>query len=134
MKYLLDTHILIWALFSDDKLPKNAFSIINNPENEIYYSVVSVWETVIKNNKAPDKMPVSGYDLAKGCEIAGMVVVPITKEHALSLNTLHRIENAPPHNDPFDRMLIAQAKAENMVLLTHDRLLQNYSEPCVKTI
>lgn len=54
---------------------------------------------------------------------AGILSLPVTKVHALMLDTLRRAENTPPHNDPFDRMLIAQAKAENMILLTHDHSL-----------
>lgn len=60
MKYLLDSHILIWALFSDEKLAREAFNIINSQSNEIYYSAASIWEIGLKHAKAPDKMPVSG--------------------------------------------------------------------------
>lgn len=60
--------------------------------------------------------------------------LPITKEHARLSGALQRTKNTPPHNDPFDKMLIAQAKAENMQLLTHDRLLKDYNETCVKTV
>lgn len=134
MKYLLDSHILIWTLFADEKLPREACAIINNPENEIYYSAASVWEIGIKHSKSPDKMPVSSRLLAESCGMAGMVSLPVTKEHAIAVAELNRAENTPPHNDPFDRILIAQAKTEGMVFLTHDHLLKNYSEDCVKTV
>lgn len=134
MKYLLDSHILIWALFVDEKLPREAYAIINNPENEIYYSAVSVWEIGIKHNKSPDKMPISSRLLAESCGMAGMVSLPVTKEHAIAVTGLSHAENTPPHNDPFDRMLIAQAKTEGMIFLTHDHLLKNYGEACVRTI
>lgn len=134
MKYLLDSHILIWALFSEEKLPNVAYQIINNPTNEVYCSAASVWEISIKHNKSPEKMPISGQLLASCCDEAKIFSLPITKEHTLMLSTLHRPENAPPHNDPFDRMLIAQAKAESMILLTHDSLLKGYGETCVETV
>lgn len=134
MKYLLDSHILIWALFADNKLPRQAYAIINNPENEIYYSAASVWEVGIKHGKSPDKIPVSSQLLVEGCDMAGMLSLPITKEHAMAVSGLSRVENTPPHNDPFDRILIAQAKAEGMTFLTHDHLLAGYGENCVRTV
>ena len=79
-------------------------------------------------------MPVSSRLLAEGCDMAGMVSLPITKEHAIAVAGLSLVENAPPHNDPFDRMLIAQAKTEGMAFLTHDHLLKNYREDCVRTV
>lgn len=134
MKYLLDSHILIWALFSDDKLSDIVYQILNNPDNEIYYSVVSVWEISIKHAKSPEKMPISGQLLVSCSEEAKILSLPIMKRHALMLDTLQRAENTPLHKDPFDRMLIAQAKAENMILLTHDHLLKDYGEECVETV
>ena len=56
MKYLLDSHILIWALFADEKLPGEAYAIVNDPKNEIYYSAASVWEVGIKHSKSPEKI------------------------------------------------------------------------------
>lgn len=134
MKYLLDSHILVWALFSDGKLPHEAYVIINNLENEIYYSAASVWEIGIKHSKSPVRMPISSRMLIESCEMAGMVSLPVTKEHAAAVAGLSLVENTPPHNDPFDKMFIAQAKAEGMIFLTHDRLLKNYGEDCVKTV
>ena len=134
MKYLLDSHILIWALFSDEKLSRKAYEIINNPDNEIYYSAVSVWEINMKHDKSPNKMPISGQLLVKSSDEAKMCSLPVTKEHALAISTLRREENTPPHQDPFDRMLIAQAKTENMILLTHDSLLKDYGETCVESL
>ena len=134
MKYLLDSHILIWALYSDEKLSIAARDIINDFKNEIYYSVVSVWEIGLKHSKKPEMMPVSSDDLVKYCESCGMFCLPIVKEHALTLQSLHLQPDVPPHSDPFDRMLIAQAKSEEMILLNHDHLLKNYSESCVETV
>lgn len=107
MKYLLDSHILIWTLFADERLSREAYAIINDPNNEIYYSVASVWEVGIKHSKSPEKIPVSSQLLTEGCDMAGMISLPITKEHAMAVACLNRAENTPPHNDPFDKMLIA---------------------------
>ena len=134
MKYLLDSHVLIWALFSDEKLARKAFDIINSRDNEIYYSAASIWEIGMKHAKAPEKMPVSGKVLMECSEQAGMLSLPIIQEHAAAVNELRRKDGEPPHNDPFDKMLIAQAKCENMILLTHDRLLSGYGEDCVMEI
>ncbi len=134
MKYLLDSHVLIWALFSEEKLPQTAFDLINSPDNEIYYSPVSIWEIGIKHAKAPERMPVSGEMLMEWSDNAGMLSLPIVKAHAVAVNQLRRKENEPPHNDPFDRMLLAQAKVENMILITHDHLLAGYGESCVMTV
>lgn len=131
MKYLLDSHILIWALFDDEKLPHEAYDLINDPQNEIYYSVASIWEITIKHDKAPLKMPVSGRDLAFRGNQADMVELPILKQHAFELPGLRLRPESPPHNDPFDRILISQAKSEGMILITHDHLLAFYDEPCV---
>ncbi len=134
MKYLLDSHILIWALFADEKLPGEAYAIVNDPKNEIYYSAASVWEVGIKHSKSPEKIPVSSQLLTEGCDMAGMFPLPVTKEHAMAVTRLSRAENTPPHNDPFDKMLIAQAKTEGMIFLTHDHLLKDYGEGCVRTV
>ena len=134
MKYLLDSHILIWALFMEEKLPGRVRDIINQPENEIYYSPASVWEIGLKHQKAPEKMPVSGELLMECCEKAGMASLPIVKEHTIAVNRLQRRENEPPHNDPFDRMLLAQARVENLIFITHDHLLDGYGESCVMIV
>ena len=77
MKYLLDSHILTWALFADEKLPGEAYAIVNDPKNEIYYSAASVWEVGIKHSKSPEKIPVSSQLLTEGCDTAACKVRPI---------------------------------------------------------
>lgn len=134
MRYLLDTHVLFWAMSSEEKLSENVLEIINNPENEIYFSSASVWEVVIKHGKDSSKMPVHGHDFTNGCLQAGFIPLSIENEHVLAVGKLQRSSGEPPHHDPFDRILIAQAKTENMILLTHDSLLSGYGESCVKEI
>ena len=134
MRYLLDTHILIWALASDEKLTPDVNILINDPDSEIYYSVASVWEVEIKNRKQPERMPISGGRLIDYCDRSAMVSLPVTNRHVLTLGTLQRRESAPMHNDPFDRMILAQAKTEGMVLITHDSMFEAYQESCVMLV
>ena len=76
-------------------------------------------------------MPIDAAMVEDSCEGAGFTLLPILVPHVLALSTLHRNENAKSHKDPFDRLLIAQAKTSDMVLLTHDELLPDYNEPCI---
>lgn len=134
MKILLDTHILLWALSDDIKLPEKAKNIILQKENDIYYSTVSVWETAIKHSLHPEQMPVSGRALSGYCKRAGYSVLAVRDDHVWALETIKRPADAPRHNDPFDRMLIAQAKAEGMLFLTHDALLPYYNEAFIVAV
>ncbi len=131
MNILLDTHILIWALTGSDRLPKMAREMILSSENSIYYSVVSIWEVSIKHANHPDNVTFSGEELNSFCEQAGFLPLELKNTHVFSLETIKRSENAPKHHDPFDRILIAQAKAERMMFLTHDHLLPYYNEKCI---
>ena len=131
MNLLLDTHILIWALNEDPRLPEKAREMILDADNVVYYSAVSVWEISIKHALHPENVGFSGRELTSYCQEAGFLSVEVKDRHVFALETLTRPENAPKHNDPFDRMLIAQAKAENMSFLTHDALLPYYDEKCI---
>lgn len=135
MKYLLDTHILLWALDDAAKLPQKVRDIAANENSEIYYSIISIWEVGIKRLKHTDKITdLSLQELIGFCAEAGFEELSLTKEHVYVLETLSRLEASPPHNDPFDRILIAQAKADNMLFLTHDENLSFYNEPCIQCV
>ncbi|MBO5032500.1 MAG: type II toxin-antitoxin system VapC family toxin [Lachnospiraceae bacterium] len=134
MKVLIDTHIAIWAVLNDPKLPKQAKDIILDKENDIFYSTASVWEITIKHMLHPDKLRMNGNLLEKGCEANGYLVLPILNKHVSALETLKRSENAPRHNDPFDRIMVAQAKAESFMFLTHDSLIPYYDEPFIISV
>jgi PIN domain nuclease of toxin-antitoxin system len=131
MRVLLDTHIALWALADDPCLPAPAKQIICDEGNIIFISAVSVWEIAIKHAIRPQSMRVNAQKFTKLCEKAGYVQLDMKAPHAICLETLKRQPDAPAHNDPFDRMLIAQSKAESMMLLTHDSKLTQYSEPTV---
>ena len=134
MNLLLDTHILIWALNDDPRLSKKAKEMILDRNNTVYYSAVSVWEIAIKHANHPENVAFCGKELAAFCEQAGFVPLELGVAHIEALETLIRADGAPAHHDPFDRMLIAQAKAENIAFLTHDAILPFYQEKCVVTV
>ena len=131
MKLLLDTHILLWYVTNDSKLSVQAKTWIDDLQNEVYYSLVSLWEVSIKHQISSSKMPVSDEELSVYAEQSGIRCLNLTKRHISLIKTLHRNENAKPHHDPFDRILICQAKAENMMFITHDSLIPDYGESCV---
>ena len=126
---LLDTHILLWLFLGDDRLSQKARNLIKANMGSIYYSIASMWEVQIKY--ALKKLPVSGVDFMHYCEQAGFYKLPVDDLHVIELGNLVRDESAPPHNDPFDRILLSQAKAEGFTFLTHDPFFIGYNEPCV---
>lgn len=131
MKILLDTHILLWALSNDERLPEKAKKLIENEENEIYYSIISLWEVEIKHLAHSDAMPLSAKEFSKYCEEAGFQQISVNENHIFTMKNLMRTNDAPPHKDPFDRILICQASLENMIFVTHDFLISYYTEPCI---
>lgn len=135
MRLLLDTHILVWFLTGDSKLSSNAFNMIMSQDNTVYYSPLSIWESEIKNMLHPNDFPFSGKDLDDLSKSSNLLFLPLLSNQITLLNTLNYSEKAPrPHKDPFDRMLICQAKAENMLFLTHDELIPYYNESCIASV
>jgi PIN domain nuclease of toxin-antitoxin system len=117
-KVLLDTHVLLWWLANHPKLGKKAHQIIVDERNEVYVSAVSVWEIAIKKNKGLLKAP---DDIDTIVEDEGFSKLPISLFHGEQAGNLPII-----HRDPFDRMLIAQAQAEGMELMTADKTIAEY--------
>lgn len=134
MRVLLDTHILLWALTGSDRLSPKAQDMILSKDNEIFYSTASVWEVSIKHSIHPENMPISGKQLSEYCEEAGYEMLSVRDEHVYALETLSRQNDAQKHNDPFDRIMVAQAKAEEMLFLTHDSLIPYYNEKCIISV
>ena len=131
MNLLLDTHIAIWALNDDPNLSEKARKLILDPDNNIYYSTVSVWEVMLKHSKRPNEILFDEKEFSEYCHEAGFIPLSLSDKHIFAVSTLIREENAKPHNDPFDRILLAQAKVENLSLLTHDELIPDYKERCI---
>ena len=125
MNLLLDTHVLLWWL--DDPttlLSEQALTAIRNPDNEIIVSVVSAWEIAIK--KALGKLE-SPENLKEVITDSGFELMPIDYEHAWQVKDL-----PPHHRDPFDRLLVVQAKIEHLTLVTRDPKLQAYNVPILE--
>lgn len=127
MKLLLDTHLLLWAAGRPDLLSAEALALIGDTGSELAFSAVSLWEVAIKNALGRADFSVNLRALRRGLLENGYREVPVLGEHALALETL-----PPHHRDPFDRMLVAQARIEGITLLTSDATLARYGEPVRK--
>ena len=131
MKYLLDTHIIIWTLENNKNLSKKVVDIVRDEENDIYYSAASIWETTIKKMARPQFINMTVSKMSDLCIASGFVPLPIYDRHIKCLETLKDNKKATNHKDPFDRMLLSQAKSDGMILVTHDAVLSGYDEDCV---
>jgi len=129
MRLLLDTHVALWAIADHPRLSGKARRLIDDPDNRVVISAVTVWEISIKHALArggPNDMPVSGAEALGYFRNAGFEILPITSVHAAA------IEELPPiHADPFDRLLIAQALNEPLRLLTADPRVVRYSDTII---
>ena len=121
MRLLLDTQIALWALTGSARLGSLAQSLIEDPANEIYVSTASVWEIAIKYALKRGDMPISGARAAELFAQAGYRELPVAWRHAAMVDSLPLL-----HNDPFDRILIAQSLTEPMKLLSRDAIVASY--------
>ncbi len=124
MRFLLDTHLLLWLAGEPHKLPVSVVQIVEQPENEINFSAASLWEVAIKNGLKRADFSVDTRRLRSGLLGSGYRELTITGDHAIALERLPAL-----HKDPFDRILVAQATTEDMVLLTADDRLASYPGP-----
>jgi len=128
MKFLLDTHLLLWAAGKPQKLSKRARSLILDPENELLFSAASLWEVAIKRGLGRKDFQVDARLLRRGLLDNGYIELPIISDHVVAT------ENLPPlHKDPFDRLLVAQATVEGITFLTTDSLVSQYPGP-IRTV
>lgn len=127
MKLLLDTHLLLWAAGNPNRLSAIARTLIEEPENELFFSAVSLWEIAIKCGLGRSDFQIDPRVLRRGLLDNGYSELPIISEHALAIDGL-----PPIHKDPFDRMLVAQATVEGITLLTADQLVSQYPGPVRK--
>jgi PIN domain nuclease of toxin-antitoxin system len=122
MKYLLDTAAFLWSVDEEARLNTRAREILENPEAELFLSTVVSWEIVIKVARGRLTLARSVSEtLNLAVAKFNMHALPIAHAHSLALAEL-----PPIHNDPFDRMLVAQARSENQVLVTADETLKLY--------
>ncbi|MCA9898312.1 MAG: type II toxin-antitoxin system VapC family toxin [Anaerolineales bacterium] len=123
MKLLIDTHVFLWYIGADDKLPARFLEEIRNPENQVFLSVVSLWEITIKYQigKLPLPEPPQLFiPTERGRHLIDSL--PLNEESVRYLANLPQL-----HRDPFDRMLICQAQANQMTLVTSDSAILQYS-------
>lgn len=131
MNILLDTHILLWFLFDDKKISNTCKDILRGQDIHTYFSVISLWEIAIKHNKNPETFPYDAEIIYKLAKQSGLRLLSLSPESIFMIRTLTRVESAKAHHDPFDKIMISQAKSESMQFITHDELLLGYNEPCV---
>jgi PIN domain nuclease of toxin-antitoxin system len=126
VRLLLDTHIALWAVVGSRRLAPAARVAIESAD-EVWVSVASIWEIAIKHGLGRGDMPVSSAMACQAFADAGYGLLAIRPEHALAVERL-----APIHNDPFDRMLVAQALTEPLTLITRDARVARYSDAIMK--
>lgn len=121
MRLLLDTHLLLWAAGQPRKLPVAARKLIANPRNSLCFSAASLWEIAIKRALGRDDFHADPGVLRRGLLESGYEELPITGDHAVAVGVLPALQR-----DPFDRMLVAQAAVEGMMLVTADAQVAKY--------
>jgi len=126
MKCLLDTHIILWAAFDSKRLSGKARELLETSENALYFSPVSLWEISIKHAKHPDMMPVTAERVKEAALKMGLIELPVRSRHGIDIAALPDI-----HGDPFDRMLVTQARSDGMSLVTHDARIAAYGEAII---
>ncbi len=121
MGYILDTNALIFYLYNPEQLSKGAIDIVHNEDNKIYVSIVSLWEIAIKTSIGKLEIKNSIEEIAGICLKYKIELLPINPQH------LDWIANLPQiHGDPFDRLIISQALAENLTIVTKDLIIPKY--------
>jgi PIN domain nuclease of toxin-antitoxin system len=121
MAYLLDTHTFLWFVAGDKQLPESVKEKIKDIENPCYLSVASLWEITIKNQIGKLTLQISLENLFEYADRNRVEILQISNEHLLTLSTL-----PGHHSDPFDRLIVSQALAENLTLITKDKELRKY--------
>jgi PIN domain nuclease of toxin-antitoxin system len=126
MNLLLDTHVFFWAIEDSPLLSDEARQAITDGHNIVFVSAATAWEIAIK--RAIGKLRTPAGDYLEELRVHRFTALDITSEHALAVEML-----PPHHRDPFDRMLVAQARLEKLTLVTHDPRLRSYDVPLIET-
>ena len=121
VKVLLDTHVLLWWLEGGTKLSRRVRNVIQNQETTVLVSAVSAWEIAIKSEGGKLEAGPLVTDFHRELEREGFAELPIFSQHAIRAGILQG-----PHRDPFDRMLVAQSQAENVPIISKDKLFDEY--------
>ena len=121
MRLLIDTQILIWLIIDTQKIPKNIHNFLNNTENEIFVSSVSIWEMAIKISIKKLILPFEVKNIIKEIKNMNMNILDISSNHLI------KVADLPfHHKDPFDRLIISQAIIENLPVITSDKNFDYY--------
>jgi len=123
LNLLLDTHLLLWAASEPGQLSAKARTLLLDPANHLVFSSASLWEISIKNGLERPDFNVDPRRLWRMLLVNGYRELPITSEHTVAVNDL-----PPLHKDPFDRILVAQARVEGLTLLTADKAVAKYGD------
>lgn len=124
MNLLLDTHLLLWVAGQPERLSARARDMLLEPANQLVFSSASLWEITIKRGLGRSDFSVDPRRLWRLLLVNGYRELPVSSEHAIAVDDL-----PPPHKDPFDRILVAQAQVESLVLITADMTLAAYGPP-----
>lgn len=123
MNLLLDTHLLLWAASEPQRLSAKARALLLDPANQLIFSSASLWEITIKSGLERSDFNVDPRRLWRMLLVNGYRELSVTSEHTVAVNDL-----PPLHKDPFDRILVAQARVEGLTLLTADKLVAKYGD------
>jgi len=121
VNYLLDTHVLLWTLVDPDKVPGAMRRLIEDSANRVCFSAASIWEIAIKHSLGRDDFPVEPRIIWKAARETGLEELAVTAEHSAGVDTLSWL-----HRDPFDRLLVAQARSAGMKLFSLDPEVNAY--------
>lgn len=127
MKLLLDTHLLLWAAAQPKRLSARIRKLLTDSNNELLFSALSLWEVAIKRGLGRDDFQVDARVFRRSLLDNGYIELPMLSAHAVAIDGL-----PPIHKDPFDRLLIAQATVEGIVLLSADPVMAKYRGPLRK--
>ncbi len=124
MKLLLDTHVLLWVLGAPRRLPKAVRDDLADPDNDVFFSAINIWEIAIKSGQGRARFANDAALIAQEARDAGFVELPVSARHAVAVQDMPAL-----HGDPFDRLLIAQALCEPAFLVTADVQIARYAVP-----
>ena len=123
-RFLVDTNVFIWWMEENKRLPKDLYKLLNDPNNQVFLSVASIWEIILKLGKKKLKLP---QTVEEGISASGFKPLPIETAHVLAIRNLPNY-----HQDSFDRIIISQAGAEKLTVITSDKKIWKYKIDLLK--